>query len=215
MRRGFTLIELLIVLALLAATIAVVVPSFNALPATQVSHASRELLRVMRYARNMALQMQTPMVLSFAPGELKITPENTQGPEMIYTVAQLDAAYEAEMAQREHSEEKEASDTPTVTSAKATAAVIGGTLEDAQLTRRYEKVAFAFEGYDDTILNEGYERRISETPKPTGDTFSITIRTNGTIRPFTLRVYERENEEAEGRRISFDFLCSGTIHDES
>ncbi len=210
MRRGFTLIELLIVLVILAATLALSIPSFNALPSMQITHASRDALSILRYARNMALQTQTPMIVTFAPGSLSVKPEETAGATMTYTVAQLDALYAA----GEDSDTKSTASAKTATSAKESAQVLGGTLEDMTLTRRYDKVAFSFEHFDDTVEDAAFVKRSAAQPEPTGETFSVTVRTNGTIRPFTLRVHEKENTERDGTRISFDFLCSGTIHDE-
>ena len=72
LRRGFTLIELLIVMAILGVMMAIIVMSAGMVTATQVAMASKDTLRLMRYARNMALQTQQPVTLSFAPGSITL-----------------------------------------------------------------------------------------------------------------------------------------------
>ena len=66
MRNGFTLIELLIVLAIFSVTMAIIVPTFSMVSSAQVAMAAKDTLRLMRYARNMALQTQQPVTLEFS-----------------------------------------------------------------------------------------------------------------------------------------------------
>lgn len=220
MRGGFTLIELLIVLAILAAMAFVAVPSFDSLASTQVSMAAKDTLRLMRYARNMALQTQQPVLLDFAPGEIRVR-SAFDSPDQAAAPAQTDkgASQEGE------------------TQGPGRDAVVAGDVESVGLTRRYANVAFALVGYDDSILQgrsagdrdrADFNRRRpgqdAEEEEARGDwrtrgrvaeeeRFTITVRANGTTRPFTLRVRERETESA-GDTIAFDFLCSGVIGDE-
>ncbi len=220
MRGGFTLIELLIVLTILAAMAFVAVPSFDSLSSTQVSMAAKDTLRLMRYARNMALQTQQPVLLDFAPGEIRVR-SAFDSPDQAAVPAQTDkgASQEGE------------------TQGPGRDAVVAGDVESVGLTRRYANVAFALVGYDDSILQgrsagdrdrADFNRRRpgqdAEEEEARGDwrtrgraaeaeRFTITVRANGTTRPFTLRVHERETESA-GDTIAFDFLCSGVIGDE-
>lgn len=220
MRGGFTLIELLIVLAILAAMAFVAVPSFDSLASTQVSMAAKDTLRLMRYARNMALQTQQPVLLDFAPGEIRVR-SAFDSPDQAAAPAQTGkgASQEGE------------------TQGPGRDAVVAGDVESVDLTRRYANVAFALVGYDDSILQgrsagdrdrADFNRRRpgqdAEEEEARGDwrtrgrvaeeeRFTITVRANGTTRPFTLRVHERETESA-GDTIAFDFLCSGVIGDE-
>ena len=114
---------------------------------------------------------------------------------------------------------------------------MAGDIESVGLAKRYAEVAFAFLGYDDTIRqgrSEGDARRTDFQRRRPGqdaeegdgrspfgrherqaadEPFTVTVRANGTTRPFTLRVRERETESA-GDTIAFDFLCSGVIGDE-
>ena len=78
-KRGFTLIELLVVLAILGIAVAVVVPQIGNSASTQVSMAAKDTLRLMRYARNMALQTQQPMEIVFSPGRIVLASAFDEG----------------------------------------------------------------------------------------------------------------------------------------
>ncbi len=213
MRRGFTLLELLIVMAILGVMMAIVVPSMGALPSTQVSMAAKDSLRLMRYARNMAIQTQQPVVLTFANGSIAIS-----------------SSYDKDVKPAAEGEAT-TSTKPIGTSAKeGQFAVNAGRIDTIGLEKKYDAVAFEFLGYNDTVS----VYRASETPadiqrrtitsstsldgvmtrSTEEESFSITVRANGTTRPFSIRVYERENDQSTGDTITFDFLCSGTIHDD-
>ncbi len=210
MRRGFTLIELLVVMAIFGVMMAIIVPSMQALPSTQVSMAAKDSLRLMRYARNMALQTQQPITLTFGAGTIEIASEQDK------TLAET-ATTEVET-------------TRVGTSAKeAQFAVDGGRIDEIGLKKKYDAVAFEFLGYNDTLSANATDkatdfrrRTISSTTLPDGkrlrssaeEPFSVTVRANGTTRPFSIRVYEHENEEMEGDIVTFDFLCSGSINED-
>ncbi|MEG1479418.1 MAG: prepilin-type N-terminal cleavage/methylation domain-containing protein [Kiritimatiellia bacterium] len=198
MRRGFTLIELLIVLAILATMMAIIVPSFSMVPSVQISMAAKDSLRLMRYARNMALQTQQPITITFSPGSIALS-------------SPLDDSH----VTTSNIEEKSSSTVPASASAPSSmrTAVQGGSVEEVAITKYYDLVGFEFLNYTDNIENS--TSVLSTEKKTTASTFSITIRTNGTMRPFKLRVHEKDDESGRGGDvISFDFLCSGTIENE-
>ncbi len=205
MRRGFTLVELLIVLAILSVTVAILIPSFAMVSSAQVSIAAKDTLRMMRYARNMALQTQQPITLTFAPGSIHISSPTE--------------ADRSEAATEEPNEEQ------TTASRQAPPNIVQTDgVDTVALTKHYDLVAFAFLGHDDSLNvrrsdrpNDFTHRAAAmhqEEPRDSehtsDETFSITVRANGTVRPFSIRVYERDTEK-QGDLISFDFLCSGTI----
>lgn len=215
MRRGFTLIELLIVMAILGVTMAIIMVSIGMVSATQVAMASKDTLRLMRYARNMALQTQQPITLTFAPGSITL---ESPFDETLTQTAPSDETSSTKSA-------SESADTPMKGSP-----LKAGDIEAVGLIKYYENVAFAFVQYDDTIRmgrsskndKKDFERRIAgeadetvgELRRQKQETFSVTVRANGTMRPFTLCVYDAEGSEETGNRISFDFLCTGTIGEE-
>ena len=230
MRGGFTLIELLIVLAILGALTFVVVPSMSMSGSVQVSLAAKDTLRLMRYAHNMALQTQQPITLTFAPGEIRLASAfDAAGGDTAGTGAS--ALSGAGAAAREADP---AAPAAVKRAGEGKDAVVAGDIERVGLTKRYAEVAFAFLGYDDTIRqgrSEGDARRTDFQRRRPGqdaeegdgrspfgrrerqaadEPFTVTVRANGTTRPFSIRVYERDTEK-EGDTIAFDFLCSGTI----
>ena len=205
MRRGFTLIELLIVLVIMAAVMTIFIPSYSAMASVQISHAAQDSLRILRYARNMALQTQTPITITFSPGQIRLEAVADTRPQLTYTVAEAEPETSSIVRSGHRTAEaEEAESNPKATSAKDTAAVQGG------ITRRYDRVAFAFEGYDDTV-GEALRGHPADNIDEDAGTFSITVRTNGTVRPFTLRIYDRGGDGTGGDLVRFDFLCSGTI----
>ena len=227
MRGGFTLIELLIVLAILGALTFVVVPSMSMSGSVQVSLAAKDTLRLMRYAHNMALQTQQPVTLTFAPGEIRLA----SAFDASAGVADASALSGASAAAREAAP---AAPAAVKRAGEGKDAVVAGDIESVGLAKRYAEVAFAFLGYDDTIRqgrSEGDARRTDFQRRRPGqdaeegdgrspfgrherqaadEPFTVTVRANGTTRPFSIRVYERDTEK-EGDTIAFDFLCSGTI----
>ncbi len=211
MRRGFTLLELLIVMAILGVMMAVIVPSMGALPSVQVSMAAKDSLRLMRYARNMAIQTQQPVTLTFGNGTIKIASTYDQTP------------------QESQSEESKSTEKTGTSAKEAQFAVDAGRIDTIGLEKKYDAVAFEFLGYKDTISPYSASSTPTDIQRRTiasstsldsvmqrsseESDFTITVRANGTTRPFSLRVYERDNDTATGDTITFDFLCSGTISD--
>lgn len=224
MRRGFTLIELLIVMAILTVTMAIIMISGGAVSATQLSMASKDTLRLMRYARNMALQTQQPVTLEFAPGVIRLSSAFDA-----LTAPPSPSPRDSEtspITQTTSEESKEEGDQKPVK--KVT--LIAGDIEEVGLVKHYEGVAFEFISFNDSIATgrsinsdrKDFERRIAgeadeeagEKRRQESQTFSITIRANGTTRPFTIRVFDSEaGDDDKGNRISVDFLCTAKIED--
>lgn len=215
LRRGFTLIELLIVMAILGVMMAIIVMSAGMVTATQVAMASKDTLRLMRYARNMALQTQQPVTLTFAPGTITLD-----------TPFDRDATVAPTTSLEDEADTKQPSASETSSPTKGSP-LVAGDIEAVGLVKYYENVAFEFISFDDSITlgrtsnktPADFQRRVAgeadetvgERTRQKAESFSVTIRANGTTRPFTLRVYDQEASEDAGNQISFDFLCTGTI----
>ena len=190
-RAGFTLIELLIVLGILGVMALAIIPSFANMAGLQVSIAAKDSLRLMRYARRVAIL------------------EDEEAAEADPTQPQEDP--------------KAKDEAPDAKAPRKPSDRIEENSPDSfNITRACENVAFAFEQYDDHLASadkgQDFRRRVAgqddeEERKRESDTFTVTVRANGTTRPFTMRVYER-NTETKGDTLSFDFLCAGTIGDE-
>ncbi|HIV09906.1 MAG TPA: prepilin-type N-terminal cleavage/methylation domain-containing protein [Candidatus Spyradenecus faecavium] len=204
-RAGFTLIELLIVLGILGVMALAVIPSFGGMGSLKVSLAAKDALRLMRYARKVAIQTQQPVTVAFSPGQIRVS---VDGDEPAEDGAEAEAAREPEddkPKQRRDSDRLEETDP-----------------ESFNLTRACEEVAFAFVQYDDSLASaekgQDFRRRVAgqddeDARKQEGDSFTVTVRANGTTRPFTMRVYGRDGD-TPGDTLSFDFLCAGTIADD-
>ena len=215
LRRGFTLIELLIVMAILGVMMAIIVMSAGMVTATQVAMASKDTLRLMRYARNMALQTQQPVTLTFAPGTITLD-----------TPFDRDATVAPTTALEDEADTKQPSASETSSPTKGSP-LVAGDIEAVGLVKYYENVVFEFISFDDSVTMgrtsnktpADFQRRVAgeadetvgERTRQKAESFSVTIRANGTTRPFTLRVYDQEASEDAGNQISFDFLCTGTI----
>ena len=230
MRQGFTLVELLIVMAILAATMAIIVPSFNMVSSAQVSVAAKDTLRLMRYARNMALQTQQPIRIAFAPDSITVSAE-TDSTGLAQTAPQdEDPRSMPTITPRPRRDRTEPDAAPAGKKATPHYAVAANGVDTIGLSKNYRGVAFAFDGFDDSLAGgrkadgsrvsgfrrssekEREETRLKEEDLRKQESFTITVRANGTVRPFTMRVYERDSDKT-GDVLTFDFLCSGKIGD--
>ncbi len=212
MRRGFTLIELLIVMAILGVMMAIIVPSFQMMPSTQIAMAAKDSLRIMRYAHNMALQTQQPITVTFSPGTITLaSPFDKQ---------QTKKATETPADESHLPKEQTTANLPNQVETDG--------LDSVGLVKRYKEVDFEFLEYKDSVAvrrstsgkaEDIHRRAPGQSASPIlgfdeeteGETFSITVRANGTTRPFAFRIYERGKEGVGGDVVTFDFLCSGTI----
>lgn len=209
-RAGFTLIELLIVLGILGVMALAIIPSFANMGGLQVSIAAKDSLRLMRYARRVAIQTQQPVTVTFSPGQIRVS------------VLEDEEQTEEELTDTQKDDDKGDQETNTKAPRKPSDRIEENEVDTFNITRACEKVAFAFEQYDDHLVSadkgQDFRRRVAgqddeEERKRESDTFTITVRANGTTRPFTMRVYERDSD-SNGDTLSFDFLCAGTIGDD-
>ena len=209
-RAGFTLIELLIVLGILGVMALAIIPSFANMGGLQVSIAAKDSLRLMRYARRVAIQTQQPVTVTFSPGQIRVS------------VLEDEEQTEEELTDTQKDDDKGDQETNTKAPRKPSDRIEENEVDTFNITRACEKVAFAFEQYDDHLVSadkgQDFRRRVAgqddeEERKRESDTFTITVRANGTTRPFTMRVYERDSD-SKGDTLSFDFLCVGTIGDD-
>ena len=206
-RAGFTLIELLIVLTVLGVMAMAIIPSFAGMRTFQVSLAAKDSMRFMRYARKTAIQTQRPVTLTFSPGEVRVAvvpPEGQEGEGPHLRLPDQEQPKEAD-------EKKAPAD-----------AIQDVDPESFDLTRTYKNVAFAFLQYEDNLETDFRRRKAGQDDEvmrfKTERTFTITVRANGTTRPFSMRVYGFDPEDEAtlddpkgGTTITFDFLCAGTI----
>jgi hypothetical protein len=172
----------------------------------------------------MALQTQQPITLEFAPGVIRLSSAFdavTAAPTQPLETDTFGVTTTTDAEKADSDSEK----TPPKSNT-----LIAGDIEEVGLVKHYEGVAFEFISFNDSIATgrsinsdkKDFERRVAgeadeeagEKLRQKNDTFSVTIRANGTTRPFTLRVFNSEaGDNDKGNRITVDFLCSAKIED--
>ena len=219
LRSGFTLLELLIIIGILAIMTMVIAPSFNSIGRIQVSLATEDAMRLIRYARNMALQTQKPIHITFSNNCISVKAEEHKQ-KLTYTTADfLDEQLDTPTI--------EAITTPIEETKKENPnfTIETNGFDTIDITKYYQEVRFKFIEYTDLVrhktnLHGEFERRIDPNQLPEkvdedgSSTFTLVIRANGTMRPCTIQVYPEGSDTISartGNTINFDFLCTGTI----
>lgn len=209
---GFTLIELLIVIAIVGVLLSVVYINISSTASMSASMATQDSLRIIRYARNMALQTQQPINVRFSKGKIEIIPTEMSSLTTSSNVNDTDPI----------TEEDNDSDAPKTSSIENPNRLEGHGFDDISLVKHYQEVSFKLASVDEYTMgsDKDFERRekpISNTELKEDKTdFILTIHANGTMRPCTIEVYSGDSVE-EGSlagTVSFDFLCTGTIEEE-
>lgn len=223
-QRGFTLIELLIVVAIAGVLLSVIVINMGSATSISVSMATQDSLRIIRYARNMALQTQQPINVLFTQGRIEIIPTELKNITISATTNKDET-----LTQKETFNEEETKSTSFLDPNR----LEGKGFDEIALVKYYQNVNFKFLSYDDNVNSfhrngkkehNTFERRIDLDGTPNkvdeeGNTsFTLTIRANGTMRPCTFQVYacdeEGDGDHTGGNTVSFDFLCTGKIADD-
>ena len=196
-RSGFSLVELLVVIVIIGVMALVVGPTFTTgSDVARMRTAARGAMQMSRYARTMAVLHQTPVDLTFgSDGTVSVTQVGGGGESLVsakaFAVTNAVAAAE---------EEAEASEARTEEAAAAEAASAGGgggasyVMADVNAEKKYESVTFHFEGYTDTLdERRGVGREEEESSEEDVQTVRIRYKSNGTCRPYRLRVSAGED----------------------
>jgi prepilin-type N-terminal cleavage/methylation domain-containing protein len=217
MRRGFTLVELLVVIVIIGVMVMMIAPSFSAgSDAARVRTASRGVMQMSKYARTMALLHQTPVELSFtSEGALSVAPVGGGGGESLVSEKAFAVTNSAEAAAA-----KEAAD------AEAQAAAEGGSggssfvMADVAVDKKYEQISFVFEGYTDTLDSDRKSRSSraearagEDEPGEGGQSFRVRYKSNGTCRPYRVRV-AAAGTESVAMTVVVDMLGSAKVEEE-
>jgi prepilin-type N-terminal cleavage/methylation domain-containing protein len=226
MRRGFTLVELLVVMVIIGVMVMMIGPTFSAgSDAARVRTAARGVMQVSRYARTMALLHQTPVDLIFtSQGGLSVVSAGGGGESLVSarSFAVTNSAAEAERAAEAEAEAE---------AGKGGTEQAGGSgggaayeMADLGLEKGYEQVAFVFEGYTDTV-SEGRggrrpafagglaEEEDAELGAEEVQTFRVRYKSNGTCRPYKVRV-SAAGDESCAMTVAVDMLGAGMVEED-
>ncbi|MDD2597848.1 MAG: type II secretion system protein [Kiritimatiellae bacterium] len=193
-KAAFTLVELLIVIVILGAMAAVVVPTLaTGSDYARLRTATRGVVQLSRYAKTMALLHQRPVDLVFSSdGKLSVEPAARSGEVLVSAAAFGRIAGADEVAL-----DAEEIETPAVADGEVPAS--GGStyrMADLEIEREYDSITYRFEGYTDTMDSGRVGLRPSSSGAPaSGDSdeaevqsFRVHYKSNGTCRPHRVKV---------------------------
>lgn len=219
--RGFTLVELLVVIVIIGVMALVIGPSFTAgSDAARVRTASRGVMQMSRYARNMALLHQTQVDLVFtSDGTLSVAQMAAGGEGIVSAKAfgVTNSAAEAEAAELS----AEPPETPEAGGGSGGGGA-GYVMADLDIDKKYEQTSFVFDGYTDTL--DGKHGRFSARPDDEEEeaqgegeeevkTFRVRYKSNGTCRPYRVRV-SAAGDESFVLTVVVDVLGAAKIEEE-
>ena len=218
MRRGFTLVELLIVIVIIGVMAALIGPTFTTgSDIARIKTASRGVIQMSRYARTMALLHQTPVELVYtSDGTLRVE-QAAGGGESIVSAKAFANTNAAEVGDAPVAEED-------VSGANNEGGGQGGgasyVMADLNIANTYDGVVFLFKGYTDS-MDDGRGSTFAAAPAETEgegegedvQTFRVRYKSNGTCRPYAVRVTSG-GEEAFALTIIIDVLGSAKVEEE-
>ncbi len=237
LRKGFTLIELLIVIAIMGIAMMVAMPNFSAINHTQAAVAAQDAIQLMKYARNMAILNQTPIDVEFASdGTLRVSAQQMQAVNSIANTSETGNASTAqELLERDQSDagEDEPIDAFSKPSSSQKEGVVLSALDEISIEKRHRGIAFTFVDYlddfdqmhprkkhtsryasakrspPDGVTDFEVEAKLTGH-KRSGSGFKVSLKSNGTCRPFSIRIHDHEGDEG-GIVIQFDLLATGKV----
>lgn len=205
--RGFTLLELLLVVIILGIVTAVLVPQIGAgMSSTRLASATRTAIQAARYARTMALlnQAETVLIIGLKSGMLRIEAAARTGENALHAGSMLPQAEAASDGWADAAGTGGTGDAST-TNRPAAALTAQNFAEAIQAEFHCKDIRFRFLGYADTLDPPGASAIDDEAAE-----VRILFRSNGTCRPFRLRVLFDDDDWME---IDFDMTGSGRVRD--
>ena len=214
--RGFTLVELLVVVVIIGVMALVIGPTFTTgSDVARIKTASRGLMQLSRYARNMALLHQVPVDLAFtSDGTLSVSQAGGGGETIVsakaFAVTNAAAAAEAQLE-----------DEVAPALAGGAEGQGGGSayvMADLNIEKKFEQTAFFFEAYTDTMDDKrsGRDAKADSEESAGGDevqTFRVRYKSNGTCRPYRVRV-TAAGDESFALTVVVDVLGAAKIEEE-
>ncbi len=220
-RCGFTMIELLMVIVILGVMVAMIGPAFTAgSDIARVRTAARGVMQMSRYARTMALLHQTPLDLVFtSDGHLSVAEVGGGGGGLVSAAAFGVTNASALVAAKEAGEPASVSDDAAAESGGASYV-----MADLAIGKQYERAAFVFDGYTDSLEEKAGGETVSEEEtedagqeKPVVRTFRVRYKSNGTCRPYRVKVAvasETGVDDAQALTVTVDVLGAARIEED-
>ena len=211
-RHGFTLIELLLVLVILGTMAAIVVPQIGAgMAGAKLATAARSVTQAARYARTMALLHQAETELSLDPGSGTIKVQAKTGSGFIAQQLQTIAREEKEAREAGFETDPEAGEEAklaALTNRSAAVSTAKTFSEEIDMEFKSGDVTYSFLGYTDTVDEPPSAGNL---PDEESGPIVIAFRSNGTCRPFRVRVMNKEAPEDDYMDVSIDIMGTGKI----
>jgi prepilin-type N-terminal cleavage/methylation domain-containing protein len=226
-RRGFTLVELLVVIVIIGVMAMMIAPSVSAgSDAARVSTAVRGVMQISKYARTMALLHQVAVdVTVTSDGKVSVAAASGGG-ESLVSSKSFSVTNSAAEAERKAEAAAAAEAESAAAEAAGPAAGGGGAgyeMANLGLDKSFDRVAFVFEGYTDSV-DQGRGGRLSSRERSdaaeaeadgSGEvkTFRIRYKSNGTCRPYRMRV-AAEGDELCSTAITVDMLGAARVEED-
>lgn len=220
-RKAFTLVELLIVIVIMGVMAVLVGPSFSTgSDYARLKAASRGVVQLSRYAKTMALLHQTPVDLIYSTdGTLSVVSVGSTGESLV----SADSFARTNLLD-ETDDEAEEIKTPSLKTESSPSSSGGSSykMADLEIEKEYKQISYRFEGYTDTIdggraldnassLSSFHEG--DETDPDEVSSFRIHYKSNGTCRPYRVRVIAG-GDESTFKLISINMLGSAKVEEE-
>lgn len=207
---GFTLIELLMVIFILGIAAAVLVPQLNVgAEQAKLVTAARSIVQASRYARTMALlhQVETELVCNSATGTVEVRARATGSVSGV--LASMAAYAETEIQDLSDPAEPQEANEETMVRTNIAADVATAQSFADEVNAKFESkdIKFEFLGYTDTLENEDDDTR-KKLAESENAPFSVVFKSNGTCRPFKIKVI---NEEEDFFEVTVDMIGKAKI----
>lgn len=185
------MLELLMVIFILGIAAAVLVPQLNSgAEQAKLVTAARSVVQASRYARTMALlhQSEIELAISSASGTVEVRAKNggTSIP------VQQEELLPSEIAAADESSEDGSEEHTVDTRVAADKMTAQSFAEEVNQKFEVKEASFEFLGYTDNVDNDSENGK-----KDSGnDNFSLTFNSNGTCRPFKLKVFLKDDPDS-------------------
>ena len=197
---GFTLLELLLVVVILGIVTAVLIPQIGAgISGASLATGARTALQAARYARTMALlnQSETEVSFGYKSGIIRVMAVG----EAAQRAAEVREERDSKRTAQPHHDFDPIDEVASLDNQSNT------NLAAAEVTARSfaDEINTEYHCYSDSFEAPGV------TDSPAESDTRIRFRSNGTCRPFKLRLVFGDDDDGDAMVIEFDMMGSGKV----